>query len=65
MEITVKQVYYSGEIMKVSEEQVRFGLCLSLIDELNNKGLIKYNFETKEDHTVTSATIMIDALPVQ
>lgn len=62
METTVKQVYYSGDILKVSEEQVKFGLCLTLIDELNKKNLIKYEFENKGVDTIASATIIIDEM---
>jgi len=65
METIVSQTYYSGEIMKVSEEQVKFGLCLSLIDELNKKNLIKYSFETKGDDTIASATIITNGMPIQ
>jgi len=65
METTVRQIYYSGEIMKVSEEQVKFGLCLTLIEELNKKNLIKYKFETQGADTIASATIITDAMPLQ
>ena len=58
MKTTAKQVYYSGEILKVSEEQVKFGLCLTLIDELNKKNVIKYEFETEGNDTTVSATII-------
>ena len=43
----------------ISDEQLRFGLNLELIDKLNNKGIIKYSTEKIGKNVIVSAFIVI------
>lgn len=57
--ITVRQTYTEKEMMMISEEQVRFGLNLELIDSLNKEGLIKYSTDKIGNDVIVSAFIVI------
>ena len=57
--IIVRQTYTEKEMLKISDEQVRFGLNLELIDKLNNKGIIKYSSDKIGKNVIVSAFIVI------
>jgi len=57
--IIVRQTYSDKEFSMISDEQLRFGLNLELIDKLNNKGIIKYSSDKVGKDVIVSAFIVI------
>ena len=42
---TVSHVYHKEEVNLISKDQIEFGLCLPLMDELNRQNAIEYKKE--------------------